>query len=195
MKTHHIELRLIRWLVLATAILVALFGCARLPAPVKGGASTQGFADVSGWGMPTPAAPADAPAPRGVSQGMSQPDNPQGSSRQNMSEERTEVKPDGTVVRVVRRASTELGGAQDVADILKAYASGEYAKRMLLALFLGAAAWFLRLEWPVAAGVLAAGAVATAFFGPVAALVAACLAGGLWIAWHVLKSRIPVPLP
>lgn len=185
----------LRLVILVTLILVSAFGCGNpKAAKQRGGGTSQGFVTDGDFGVPAP--PDVAPAPSmGMKQSLAQPENPEGESRQTMSEERTEVRPDGTVVRTVRKASTELGGSQDVADILKAYASGEYAKRMLLALFLGALAWFGRREWPVAAGVLAAGAVATAFFGPVAALCAVVFAGGLWVAYHVLKSRIPVPLP
>lgn len=185
---HH----LLRLVILVTVILVAAFGCANPKAAKhKGGATSQEFVTDANWGMP---APADAVEPA-VRQTLAQPENPEGESKQNMSEERTEVRPDGTVIRTVRHAATELGGSQSVADILKAYASGEYAKRLLLAILLGAVAWSCRLQWPVASGLLAAGAVATAFFGPIAALAAACLSAGVWVGYQVLKSRIPIPLP
>jgi hypothetical protein len=185
----HAVLRLV---ILVTAILVAAFGCASpKAAKQRGGAATQGFVIDGDFGMP---APVDVPQPA-MNQTLAQPENPEGESKQTMTEERTEVRPDGTVIRTIRNAATELGGSQSVADILKAYASGEYAKRILLALLLGGVAWFIRTEWQVASGVLAAGAVATAFFGPIAALCAAVFAGGVWVAYHVMKSRIPFPLP
>ena len=154
----------LRLLILVTLVLVAAFGCANNGATrVKGGGSSQEFPASDNFGMPAPAdasEPASAPA---VRQSLAQPENPEGESRQKMSEERTEVRPDGTVIRTVRHASTELGGSQDLAEILKEYAGTEYTRRLLLALLLGAVAWTARREWPVAAGLLAAGAVATAF--------------------------------
>jgi hypothetical protein len=174
--------RIIAFALVLTTLLFAV-GCGgrAMLAKTKGGGSEQGFP-----------APADVP---GMSQRLEQPENPEGKSAQTMAEERTEIRPDGTVIRTVRTASTELGGSQDVADILRAYLGGEHFKRVALGLLLGLLAWLGRREWPVAAGVLALGAVATAFFGLPAVLISASMAGGLWLAWHILKSRVPIPLP
>ena len=180
-----------RLALIITILLVSVFGCKTAPRYQKGGNTSQTF----------PSAPAlapvtePAPAGSGVSQTLTQPENAQGQSKQDMVEEKTVVRPDGTVERTRRSAGTVIGGSQSLTDILKTYYDDEYSKRMILALLLGVAAWYLRTEWPVKAGVCAVGAVLTAFFGPIAAACTALFCGGIFVAYHVLKSRIPVPLP
>lgn len=185
---------LARIVIACTLIAVILFGCKTSPRYQKGGTTTQSFPALSAPMQVSQPAPAPAPA-EGQSQTLAQPENAQGPSKQDMVEERTVMHPDGSVERTKRTAATVIGGSQSLTDILKTYYDDQYTRRLVLAILLGLAAWYLRNEWPVKAGVLAAGAVLTAFFGPVAAAIAASICAGIFVAYHVLKSRIPIPLP
>lgn len=181
-----------RLALVVTILLVSVFGCKSAPRYQKGGNTTQSFPPPAEQFLPGAAPVAEG---SGMSQTLGQPENAQGQSKQDMVEEKTVVRPDGTVERTRRSAGTVIGGSQSLTDILKTYYDDEYSKRMILALLLGVAAWYLRTEWPVKAGVCAVGAVLTAFFGPIAAACTALFCGGIFVAYHVLKSRIPVPLP
>ena len=191
---------LARLIIAVTLLAVLLFGCTVAPRYQKGGTIRQSFPALAAVAEPAPVpVPEPSPAPaapaEGLSQSLTQPENAQGSSTQDMVEERTVMRPDGTVERTKRHAATVIGGSQSLTDILKTVYSAEYAKRMLLALMMGIAAWYFRTEWPVKAGILAVGAVLTAFFGPIASVITGAVCGGIFIAYHVLKTRIPFPIP
>ena len=187
--THRIKNMSVRALILITLILVAAYGCARPTAHQKGGKIAQSlgepaYSDV----LPRPAV-----APAVPSQSLVQPENPAGESRQSISETTTTTKPDGTVVTTVKKADSVIGGSQDLADIIGAYMKGEYMRRLMIALGLAVLAWKLKEEWPVVAVILGSGAAAVVILGEIWTLVAACLAGGVFIAYHALKPRLPIP--
>lgn len=170
---------LARFFIALCLLACILFGCKTAPRYQKGGVSSQSFPQTS-------TAPALSPAPEGnQTQTLAQPENAQGQSKQTMTEERTIVHLDGTVERTKRTAGTVLGGSQSLTDILKTYYDDEYSKRLILALLMGGAAWYFRTEWPVKAGILAIGAILTAFFGPIASALTAAVCGGIFVAYHV----------
>lgn len=178
---------LYRLTIVVTILLVSVFGCkSGSPRYQKGGTTVQSFPPAPATSL-APAAPVE-----GQTQSLAQPENAQGQSKQDMTEEKTVVHPDGTVERTRRTAGTVIGGSQSLTDILKVYGESKYFQRLALAALLGMAAWYYRLEWPVVASTLALGAILTAFFGPVAAAISAAVCAGLFVAYHVLKAQIPI---
>jgi hypothetical protein len=176
-----------RLTIIATILLASVFGCkSGSPRYQKGGTTVQSFPATVATAL-APAAPVE-----GQSQSLAQPENAQGNSKQDMTEEKTVVHPDGTVEQTRRTAGTVIGGSQSLTDILKVYGESKYFQRLALAVMLGMAAWYFRIEWPVVASALALGAILTAFFGPIASAIAAAVCAGLFIAYHVLKAQIPI---
>lgn len=175
-------------LLLVLAIVWFLSGCG---APVqrhqRGGASAQTLgAPALDVGRPLAGAPITG-APR---QSMTQPENPEGQSQQEMSRTTTTTHADGSVTTTREVAKTVIGGSQSLTDILKAYAAGEYMRRIAIALIMGLVAWLMRKEWPLIAGVLAIGALVVAFFGPGYALAFAGAGAGIYVAYHVVRAQL-----
>lgn len=139
-----------------------LLACTPVPKPPEGGRASQRVG-----------------VPWAAQQEMTQPQAPEGVSKQFWEERVTTHSPDGvTTVREIR-AGTELGGSQDWAAIVREYARADTMKRILLGLGLliggGAALWF---GWPVLGVVLFLGAGASAFGAWWMGLLAV-VAGGL----------------
>lgn len=175
-----------------------LTGCARTPCHQKGGTIAQSL----GWSLAPPGLGALTPPPpaspsMGGAQSLTQPENPQGESMQEL-RETTTTTPTGEVVTVVRSARTVIGGSQDLADMIKAYAASEYMRRLALALILAVMAFAVRREWPSLQWVFGLGAVAVAFFGPVAVLTVAGLGAGILAAYYIVSAKfaaLAAPLP
>lgn len=161
-------------------LMLAITGCRTPAVHQKGGTASQSLGTSS---VVLPATPA--------TQTLAQPENPKEVSTQEMSETTTTTAPTGEVVTTVKRAKTVLGGSQDLAEIMKEYAGSEYVKRIALALILVGAAFIARKEWPSLQWVLGLGAVAVAFFGPVAVLTVAGLGAGIIFAYYVVKAQVP----
>lgn len=132
-------------LALLVAILLLLLpGCAN-PAPIKGGASVQRVEPIL--------------------QTLQQPQNPEHPSTQEVVETRTEHLPDGRTIVTQRKARTQLGGSQDLAGILGAWAKvkavgGNRLRDVLFGLVLLLAAWKAwKKENPLIAAVLGLGAI------------------------------------
>ncbi len=181
-------------LILAVVFLAALAGCSSAPRHQRGGSTAQtlGFSVT-----PRPSAqPGQSHAP--VMQTLTQPENPEGESMQEMRETTTTTAPTGEVVTVVKSARTVIGGSQDFADIMKAYAASEYTRRIALALILAVIAFAVRREWPSLQWVFGLGAVAVAFFGPLVVLSVAGLGVGIVGAYYIVSAKVAplaVPLP
>lgn len=87
-----------------------------------------------------------------VTQGMRQPQNPEGPSRQAWEEVRTIHHNDGSVEVFRRAATTDIGGSQDLAKIIKAYANLDLIQKSGMALILALFAWMAwRRQWPILA--------------------------------------------
>ena len=198
MKAHHARpvaallIDLVLIVGLGLFFLACLPGCSAQPRHQRGGRTAQTlgvtFQDVRAPGV------SQLPAV----QTLTQPENPEGESLQELTETTTTTAPSGEVVTVVKRARTVIGGSQDLADILQEYAATEYARRIALALILGVVAFAVRKEWPSLQWVFGLGAVAVAFFGPLAVLGVAGAAGGLIAAYYIVSARfpgLPAPLP
>lgn len=160
-----------------TAVATLLSGCNTAPRHQRGGITSQTL------GSP---APVIAPA-----QTLQQPENPEGESRQVIVRTVTTTTPTGDTVTTTEKAETVIGGSQDLADMLKAYAATEYTKRIALALILGIIAFRVRNEWPLASWGLGIGAVAVAFFGLPAVIATATFAVTVYVVYHVVRSQIP----
>jgi len=170
---------------LCVAILPALFlnACAT-PRHQKGGQTSQSLGTPAVYEPATPA-----------TQTLAQSENPKEVSTQEIRETVTTTAPTGEVVTTVKHAKTTLGGSQDLAEIMKEYTGSEYVKRIALALILGCIAFAVRKEWPSLQWVFGLGAVAVAFFGPIAVIAVAGIGGGIVFAYHVVKSNAQIHLP
>ena len=179
---------------LGFVFLVSLSGCQMAPRHQRGGRTAQTL----GFSVTAPATSQPGTSHLPAVQTLTQPENPEGESLQELTETTTTTAPSGEVVTVVKRARTVIGGSQRLADILKEYASTEYARRIALALVLGVVAFAVRKEWPSLQWVFGIGAVAVAFFGPLAVLGVAGAAGGLIVAYYIVTARlaaVAAPLP
>lgn len=164
----------------AALVLLTLFALAAgCGSPVqrhqKGGRTAQTL------GAPPAAAPL---------QTLQQPENPEGRSVQELRRTTTTTAPTGEVVTTVEVAHTEIGGSQDLAQIIKQAAASDYFRRIALALILAVLAFAVRREWPSLQWVFGLGAVAVAFFGLPVVLVVAGLGGGIVLAYHILSARL-----
>lgn len=181
--------------------LLSVSGCARSPRHQKGGTIAQSLGWSSQLGnpgsAPTPQSPLASPL-LGGAQSLTQPENPQGESMQELRETTTTTTPAGDVVTVVKSARTVIGGSQDLADIMKAYAASEYMRRIALALILAVVAFAVRRDWPSLQWVFGLGAVAVAFFGPLAVLAVAGIGAGIIAAYYIVSAKLAAlaaPLP
>lgn len=173
---------------LGVFLLAAVAGCKTAPRHQRGGSASQSL------GVTRPASPALEQS----QQTLTQPENPEGESEQELTETTTTTAPSGEVVTVVKRARTVIGGSQDFADIVKEYAASEYARRIALALVLGVIAFAARKEWPSLQWVFGVGAVAVAFFGPALVLAVSGVGVGIIVAYYIVSARfavLPAPLP
>lgn len=177
MKTHLINALLVLGM---AACLAFLSACASAPRHQRGGTTSQ-----------TLGTPAPVIAP---SQALQQPENPEGESRQVIVRTITTTTPAGDTVTTTEKAETVIGGSQDLADMLKAYAATEYMRRIALALILGVIAFRVRNEWPLASWGLGIGAVAVAFFGLPAVIATATFGVTVYVVYHVVRSQIPFQL-
>jgi hypothetical protein len=135
-----------------------------------------------------------APLPNAPTQILQQPENPEGTSVQSLVRTTTTTQPDGSVTTTTERAETSIGGSQDLADIIKEYLGAEYMKRLSIALIMALIAFKVRREWPMIAGVLAIGALIVAYFGLAYVVAISSAAGGLFVAYYVVKSKLTIPL-
>jgi hypothetical protein len=96
----------------------------------------------------------------GTSQSMTQPENPDGKSAQTWEERRTLHRPDGIIEIFERKASTEIGGAQDFAKIMKAWASAQILQKIAVAFGLLVFGFTLIYKgWPFVGGAFLAGGI------------------------------------
>lgn len=135
-----------------------------------------------------------APLSNAPTQMLQQPENPEGASVQSLVRTTTTTQPDGSVTTTIERAETSIGGSQDLADIMKEYLGAEYMKRLSIALIMALIAFKVRREWPIIAGVLAIGALIVAYFGLAYVVAISGAAGGLFVAYYVVKSKLTIPL-
>lgn len=175
--------------ILCVVLIVCLLtGCSSPPRHQRGGRAAQSL------GFTPPVTPRSQPAagasPIPASQTLTQPENPEGESVQEIRETTTTTTPAGEVVTVVKSARTVIGGSQDLADIMQEYAASEYARRIALALILGVIAFAVRREWPSLQWVFGVGAVAVAFFGPFAVLAVAGLGTGIVLAYYIVSAKL-----
>lgn len=148
----------------------------------KGGSASQ-----------TITGPTGVPA---VAQAMTQPDNPDSPATQTIERETTTTTPDGTTTTVKEKAATKVGGAQDLAEILKAADKQQVGGVLLGLILLWCAYVALRKEWPTTAGVLALGALASmmiSFWWGLAAFAAAVLIRYSWSAAELYTLRTISP--
>jgi preprotein translocase subunit SecF len=121
-----------------------------------------------------------------------QPENPLGASGSTFEEVTTTTAPDGTRVETKRIITTEVGGSQDLAKIIKEAAAAKHTRSILMAVGLLLAAWWMyRHQWPLVAAILAVGAVVAISFGwawGLAAIGAAAIAAMAY--W---KSKLIIP--
>jgi len=123
-----------------------------------------------------------------ATQTMSQPQNPAGSSEQQFV--RVTQHLDGTVV--TERATTVLGGSQDMAAILKAYGTADMLKGLLLAVCLAVGAIVsMSRGWPVLGLVLAFGAAASIFVAWWAGLLSVGAAFLIYYAYSMGTIKLP----
>ena len=162
-----------RTLLVILAVL-ALTGCKSTPRHQRGGSSEI-----------TPAAAV-----------LRQPENPEGTSSQQVERTITTIHPTTGVVTISREAAaTSIGGSQSLTDIIKQSVGAENLRNSILALALAFTAFFVRREWPMIAAILCGGAVFVALFGYVALLVTLGVSGGIFIAYQILSARMRLPLP
>lgn len=132
--------------------LLLLTACHTLPPPTKGGGTTQRMEQ-----------------PPAIVQTLAQPESPDTPSRQEIVEIRTETLPSGATITTETRALTELGGSQDQAAYLAAWAkvkqvSQDRVRDVLIGLALmvaAAVAW--KRDNPLIASTLALGALGSMF--------------------------------
>lgn len=171
---------------LAVLFLALLAGCSSAPRHQRGGAASQSLglsAPVTPRSLAQPgASPVAAAAP---AQTLVQPENPEGESMQELRETVTTTTPAGDVVTTVRTARTVIGGSQDLAEMVKAYAASEYTRRLALALVLAVVAFAVRRDWPSLQWVLGGGAVLVAFCGLGWALAVLGAGGGVVLAYYL----------
>lgn len=171
-------------LLILVAVLAA--GCASQPRHQRGGSAAQSL----GFSFSPPPAPAPAAQPAPAVQVLTQPENPDGESMQEIRETTTTTTPTGDVVTVVKSARTVIGGSQSLAEIAKAYASSEYTRRLALALVLAVVAFAVRREWPSLQWVFGGGAVLVAFCGLGWALAVLGAGGGMVLAYYVTTLKV-----
>lgn len=149
-------------------ILLAMLsaGCTVPPAHQKGGAATATIPEMG-------------PAPA-TTIAMRQPENPDGASDIGYRERRELTRPDGSVETYEREVGTQVGGSQDLAQIIAEVMRAEFFRGLLLAAGLGVCAVVAASRgWPLMGGVLGAGALASAVVAWWAGLVA--VVGGVLI--------------
>jgi hypothetical protein len=123
-----------------------------------------------------------------ATQTMSQPENPAGSSEQQFV--RVTQHPDGTVI--TERATTVLGGSQDMAAIVKAYGTVGMLKGLLLALCLSVGGIVaMSRGWPVLGLVLALGAASSIFVAWWAGLLSVGAAFLIYYAFAMGTIKLP----
>jgi len=126
---------------------------------------------------------------------LKQPENPEGASSIGYRERRETTHADGTVEVYEREAGTDLGGSQDLAEMI-----GEVMKgNMFRGLLLGVALIFCAVVgvskgWPILGGVLGMGGLASIIMVWWAGLLAVLAALLLFTAYQVAIAQ-GVPLP
>lgn len=158
-------------IVLAFALLW-MCACTAAPPPPRGGTSQQ-------EATPT------------MRQAMTQPDAPEGMSRQSWSDRQVIHHADGRIEIVERSADTELGGAQDWARIVREYVSADLLKGLFIALGLliaAVVAW--SRGWPIGATVLALGAGASLAFAWWAGLLAVAAGVLIYTAYYAAVAQL-----
>ena len=119
----------------------------------------------------------------GLSMGISQPENPEGSSSMESKQTTTTIYPDGVVVVSNIETATEIGGSQDYAKILKEYSQSNYFKNLLAGLGMMLAAWWMyKKEWEMTAATLFIAGIFCVFWSwwaaPIGIGAAFLMAGG-----------------
>jgi hypothetical protein len=178
-------------LVLAFGFTVALFlaGCTSVPRHQKGGGASQSLSPLSILRIPD--ARLDVPPPEpGPSQSLSQPENPEGESAQEITRTITTTSPDGSVVTTVERATTKLGGSQSLTDMIKEAVGADQLRALLLALIMAFTAFLCRHSWPFVAVALAVGAVVVAVFGIAYALAFGGIGLGAVVAYYIARAQL-----
>jgi len=128
-----------------------------------------------------------------VAQALAQPENPAGASKQSYVERTETIDPQtGMTVEVKEvEAKTEIGGAQDLANII-AKTKPEFAGRMMLVLMLAVGAWVAwRKEWPLVAACLALGGLFAFQVGPLAAYLSMGAAALVYVAYKIGTKSLP----
>lgn len=162
-----------------------LAGCASAPPPPRGGSAVQAVRPFVGPPAPSAAVIGES----AVVQEMKQPDAPEGQSRQVLVDREVEHRADGVVVIRERHATTELGGSQDWAAIVREYGRIDLFRGVLLGiglLFGAVVAW--SRGWPLLGIVLAFGAGASLLVVWWAGIVACLGAAGLYVGWQLAKA-------
>lgn len=164
-----------------------LWGCVYPPPHQRGGSASAELPP-----LPEASAALEA-APPLARVALQQPENPEGASTMGYRESRVTERPDGTVERWEREAGTDLGGSQDLAEMIEAVMAADLFRALLLAVALGISALVaVSRGWPMLGAVLGMGAVISLMIVWWAGLIAAGAGVLLVLAYRTaLANAVP----